>query len=214
MIGAETELAAGVTFWNRYGRILYNATVGQLAYNATFINGTARSKPVLRTTGQSRIENSEINWVVGFFGTSFQEVPNPLFANATSAFDLVIIPEGGTENNTLASYDSCSNDENDGPGNGGDLGDQDVIAYIPRYLSNATARMQTYAPPGFIFNTNHSYAMQSICAYETAYLGDSSFCGLFTLDEWRGFEQTLNLEYFYDYSFGNPTGRAQGVGYL
>lgn len=83
--------------------------------------------------------------------------------------------------------------------------------------------------------------MQSICAYETAYIGVSAFCGLFTLNEWAGFEQTLDMEYFYDvsivamsssfkgfldiqiktftdtqrqYSFGNPTGRAQGIGYL
>lgn len=56
--------------------------------------------------------------------------------------------------------------------------------------------------------------MQSICAYETNYLGSSSFCNLFTLEEWEGFESTLDMEYFYDYSFGNPTGRAQGIGYL
>lgn len=92
--GAATEFNAGVTFWNRYGRILYNATAGQLAYNATAVNGTARRKPVLRTTGQSRIENSEINWALGFFGPSFEVTPNPTLANATSPFNVVIIPEG------------------------------------------------------------------------------------------------------------------------
>jgi hypothetical protein len=56
-IGAVTEFQSGVTHWNRYGRILYNATLGQLAYNASFSNGTARPKPVLRTTSQSRIWN-------------------------------------------------------------------------------------------------------------------------------------------------------------
>lgn len=25
---------------------------------------------------------------------------------------------------------------------------------------------------------------------------------------------TLDIEYFYDYSFGDPTGRAQGIGYV
>lgn len=56
--------------------------------------------------------------------------------------------------------------------------------------------------------------MQSICAYETNYLGSSSFCNLFTEQEWQGFESTLDIEYYYDYAFGNPTGRAQGIGYL
>jgi hypothetical protein len=56
--------------------------------------------------------------------------------------------------------------------------------------------------------------MQSICAYEWNYLGDSSFCYLFTAEEWEGFEASLDIEYYYDYSFGSPTGRAQGIGYL
>lgn len=56
--------------------------------------------------------------------------------------------------------------------------------------------------------------MQSICAYETNYLGSSSFCKLFTEQEWQGFESSLDIEYYYDYSFGNPSGRAQGIGYL
>ncbi|KAJ8609212.1 hypothetical protein MRB53_039248 [Persea americana] len=172
-IGAVTEFNAGVTFWNRYGRILYNATVGQLAYNATYANGTARPKPVLRTTSQSRIWNSEINWALGFFGPSFQATPDPTLTNWTSSYEVVIIPEGGTENNTLASYDSCFNDNNDVPGYDGD---DDLFAYIPKYLGNATARLQKYAPAGFTFNTNDTYAMQSICAYEMAYIGQSDFC--------------------------------------
>jgi len=56
--------------------------------------------------------------------------------------------------------------------------------------------------------------MQSICAYENGYIGQSDFCNLFTQDEWSGFEQTLDMEYYYDYGYGNPTGRAQGIGYL
>lgn len=38
----------------------------------------------------------------------------------------------------------------------------------------------------------------------------SDFCGLFTEDEWAGFENTLDIGYYYDYGYGNPTGRAQG----
>ncbi|KKY15154.1 putative histidine phosphatase superfamily clade-2 [Phaeomoniella chlamydospora] len=209
--GASQLFSAGVSFWQQYGRTLYNASDAQLAYNASYANGTARPKPVLRTTSQSRIENTQINWALGFFGPSFEETPNPTLANATSAFNLVIIPEGGTENNTLAAYDSCFNaiDETIGY-----LGDLDVETYIPKYLTDATARMQKYAPSGFNFSTNDTYAMQNICAYEISYLGSSDFCGLFTEEEWAGFEVTLDIAYFYDYAYGNPTGRAQGIGYV
>ena len=211
-LGAVTEFTSGATFWNRYGRTLYDAVPGQLQYNASLQNGSAQAKPLLRTTGQSRIENSQINWALGFFGPSFYETPSPgldSFVNG-SLFDVVIIPEGGTENDTLASYDACFADY----GPGGLLGDDDLLfTYVPLYIRGATTRMNQYAPAGFTFNNNDTYAMQSICAYENGYIGMSDFCNLFTEDEWAGFEQTLDIEYYYDYSFGNPTGRAQGLGY-
>lgn len=196
------------------GRTLYNATVGQVAYNATYQNGTARPKPVLRTTSQSRIENSEISWALGFFGPSFQLVPDPTLSAFTngSLFDVVVITEGGTENNTLAAYDSCYEYDFLDVGS---IGDYDMFfQYVPLYIKNATARMNAYAPQGFSFNDNDTYAMQSICAYENAYIGMSDFCDFFTEDEWAGFEQTLDAEYYYDYSWGQPTGRAQGIGYV
>jgi hypothetical protein len=144
----------------------------------------------LRTTSQSRIENSQINWALGFFGSSYQTVPDPNF-NITKPYEVVIITEGGTENNTLASYDSCVNGADAVIGY---LGDLDLFTYLPKYLTAATARLQKYAPQGFTFNVNDTYAMQSICAYENAYIGMSSFCEFFTEDEWAGFENTLDME--------------------
>ena len=115
--GAAQSFEQGVRAWAQYGRVLYNASSdGQLAYNESYSNGTMRPKLTFRTTGQSRIENTGINWALGWFGPSFEEVPNPTIKNATSAFNWVIIPEGGTENNTLAAYDSCFNDFNEIPG--------------------------------------------------------------------------------------------------
>ncbi|KAF2719221.1 phosphoglycerate mutase-like protein [Polychaeton citri CBS 116435] len=213
-LGASTEFMSGVQFWNRYGRILYNASEEQLYYEPQYANGTARVKPVLRTTGQSRIENSQISWSLGFFGPSFQEVPDPTLAafGNGSWFDVVIIPEGGTENNTLAAYDSCFADFVEGIG---DIGDIDAFyVYKDIYLQDATKRLQRYVPDGFNLTTNDTYAMQSLCAYETGYTSASSFCTLFTLDEWAGFESSLDIAYYYDYGYGNPTGRAQGVGYV
>ncbi|KAK5167034.1 uncharacterized protein LTR77_007763 [Saxophila tyrrhenica] len=213
-IGASTEFESGVAFWNRYGRTVLNATVGQLQYNASYENATARPKPVLRTTSQSRMWNSQISWALGFFGPSFYETPMPGLDNFVngSLFDVVIIPEGGTENNTLAAYDSCFEDLFTPLGLIGD--DDAFLFYVPMYLADATERMNQYAPAGFQFNVNDTFAMQSICAYETGYIGRSDFCTLFTEDEWAGFELALDAEYYYDYSWGNPTGRAQGIGYL
>lgn len=101
---------------------------------------------------------------------SYQKVRNKC---SSSALYTVLIRSGGTENNTLASYDSCFNDNIE---NIGYLGDQGVLKYLPKYLGPATARLQRYAPKGFTFNYNDTYAMQSICSYETAALGGSDFC--------------------------------------
>ena len=155
--GAAQSFEAGVTFWQRYGRTIFNATVGQLAYNASFENGTARPKPVLRTTGQGRIQNTQINWALGFFGPSFLPEPDPTFENVTEAFNVVVIPEGGTENNTLASYDSCFNDLNAPLAY---LGDLDILSYLPIYLTEANKRLSQYVPSDFNLTLNDTYALQ------------------------------------------------------
>lgn len=80
--------------------------------------------------------------------------PDLSLSNATEAYETVIITEGGTENNTLASYDSCTNEyATDAVGY---LGDNLVWTYLPKYLKPATARMQQYAPQGFTFTVNVS----------------------------------------------------------
>ena len=57
----------------------------------------------------------------------------------------------------------------------------------PVYLNKAIDRLQEYIS-GLTLNYTHVYAMQQLCAYETVALGYSKFCGLFTEEEWRGFE--------------------------
>lgn len=51
--------------------------------------------------------------------------------------------------------------------------------------------------------------MFSLCPYEYAALGQSSFCSLFTEQEWRDFEYLLDLSFY-----GSPSGRANGIGYV
>lgn len=195
--GGSTEFARGIAFWNKYGRTLYNASTAQLQYDPYFAsNDTKRPKVALRTTSQSRIQNTQINWALGFFGPSFNSTPDQLLTNWQSPFSLVIIPEGGTENNTLASYDSCFNDNND---DNAAVGTENREAYEAIYLRAAVERLQEYAPSGFNFTFRDLYAMQLICAYEYAYLGMSDYCGddLFTTEEWAGFDNALSIQCMY-----------------
>ena len=108
--GAATEASRGAEFWSRYGRLLYHAPAKIPAWDESlnvYPNGTARPKPVFRTTSESRILESARWWLSGFFGN--------IGANSSySQYDLVVIPEDDPFNNTLAPYDSCSGPSSEG----------------------------------------------------------------------------------------------------
>ncbi|RAL11881.1 histidine phosphatase family protein [Aspergillus homomorphus CBS 101889] len=53
-----------------------------------------------------------------------------------------------------------------------------------------------------------------MCPYETAVLGSSNFCPLFTEDQWSAYGYTLDLQFYGDYGPGSPSGRAQGLGWV
>lgn len=74
------------------------------------------------------------------------------------------------------------------------------INYIPHYLKPATQRLSVYMPEGFSLSINDTHAIQRLCLYEIATFQSSDFCGLFTLDEWRGFEYMTDLTYYGGYS--------------
>lgn len=75
-------------------------------------------------------------------------------------------------------------------------------------------RFSNYTPKHFKLSIKDTFAMQLLCAYETQFLGVSEFCSLFTREEWKGFEYSLDIRFFYNHAFGNPTARAQGIGYI
>ena len=61
---------------------------------------------------------------------------------------------------------------------------------------------------------NWSLSAQTLCPYETVAFGYSSFCDLFTYQEWQGFEYSIDLSFAGNNYFESPTGRAVGIGYV
>ena len=76
------------------------------------------------------------------------------------------------QNNTLASYDSCVNDDVEAIGS---TGDNAVFAYIAGgFLDAATIRLNNYLIDGqYSLNQNDTYAMMELCSYEYATYGES-----------------------------------------
>ncbi|KAL2822171.1 histidine phosphatase superfamily [Aspergillus cavernicola] len=201
--GAATEATSGADFWIKYGRLLYRPDREHVAAwdesLNVFPNGTARPKPVFRTTSQDRILESARWWLSGFFGNSG--------ANSSyDQYDLVIITEESGFNNTLASYDSCPDDTY--------AGDSAASIFIPRYTKHAKSRLSPFLPRDFNLTAFDVLALQNLCVYESTSLGASPFCSLFTEQEWKDFAYNIDLQFYGDYGYGSPSGRAQGIGYV
>ncbi|KAI2788059.1 hypothetical protein POX_f08444 [Penicillium oxalicum] len=201
--GAATEATSGANFWVKYGRLLYRPDRENVAaWNSSlniYPNGTERPKPVFRTTSQARILESARWWLSGFFGNSG--------ANSSyEQYNLVVIPEVDPFNNTLASYDACPGDMAEG--------DNAAETFISHYAEDIQARLSSYLPKDFNLTSMDVLAMQNLCAYEHASLGGSSFCSLFTEQEWKDFAYNVDIQFYGDYFFGSPSGRAQGIGYV
>lgn len=213
--GVSAEFESGARFWSSHGVQLYNATDnGRLFYDPEelnrYDNGTVRPKPILRATNQSRIDTSARAWAAGFFGLHGNQ--DYTKTDAKDIYDLVLMDEAEGQNNTLAAYYSCPNSNNNSTLE--DETKEKISKWTEKYLSKAKQRLQVLLPGYKNLTTLDVYAMQHICAFETAAYDGSPFCGLFTEAEWRGYEYTHDLDFYYQSGFGSPFGPAMGSGWL
>lgn len=156
-------------------------------------------KIVARATTQDRITKTAEYFLAGFFGLDWQDYVN---------LELIIDQYGF--NNTLASFENCP------------------VAYkilavnpaatasskfLVKYLTNAVERLNKQIT-GIELSYKDVLSMQQLCAYETNNLGFSHFCNLFTQQEWEDFEYYLSWNWYNDYMFGSPIGRAMGIGWV
>jgi 3-phytase len=151
---------------------------------------------------------------------------NNVGANSSySLYDLTIMSEDDGFNTTLSSTSSCNN----GSRNGYDSDiisnvicqyrliqnrDYNVAKFYPTLTKDARERFSAFLPQDFNLTTMDVYAMFSMCPYEYATLGQSSFCSLFTEQEWKDFEYAIDMMFYGNNNFGAPSGRAQGIGYV
>jgi hypothetical protein len=195
--GTYMELKSGLDFWDQYGRILYQAAAGQ-----NYWNGTGQSQPLLRCNSISRVTDSARAWANGFFA----------LYNSTQQYNLLIMNASPGFNVTLASFITCNNFGNSTNG----IFDVNEGIYIPvgNYLTDTAARLSQYMPSDINFTAHDAFIFQSLCTYEYDLIGQSDFCNLFTLTEWRGFSYTCDLYIYNGFSFGTPFGRSLGLGVL
>ncbi|RAH48865.1 histidine phosphatase family protein [Aspergillus brunneoviolaceus CBS 621.78] len=200
--GAATEATSGANFWNKYGRPLFRAPAGLADWDPSlnvYPNGTQRPKPIFRTTGQARILESARWWLSGFFSSTNAN-------NSASQYDLVIIPETSGYNNTLAA--TCPEAQYEG--------DTSAETFLTKTTPAILNRLTPYLPRHLASTLTplDILSMLNLCPYETAVLGSSAWCPLFTASDWETFAYALDLQFYGDYGFGAASGRAQGLGWV
>ena len=137
------------------------------------------------------------NFAAGFFGLAWTD-------NAT----IEVIIDQIDYNNSLSGYNQCPNANNyisEG-------GDNASVLFEDIYLKEAQARFNALG--NYNWSISDVYDAQTACPYETIAFGYSAFCNLFTYDEWKGFEYTLDLQFDGTYGFASPVGRAIGIGWV
>ncbi|THH30874.1 hypothetical protein EUX98_g3307 [Antrodiella citrinella] len=148
---------------------------------------------------RDRMLSSALNFAIGFFGYPFE-----------GQYQQSITIEADGFNNTLAPYKTCPN------ANSKDRASRSlhyVRQWTAIYLADAHTRLAPLMK-GYDLSIEDVYTFQQLCAYETVAIGYSKFCELFTEEEWKGFDYSLDLYFWYDSAFGSPVARVQGIGYV
>ncbi|TCD62276.1 hypothetical protein EIP91_007115 [Steccherinum ochraceum] len=184
--GRQQLFDLGVSMRIKYGYLLKNFT-------------ETNTLPVFRTESQDRMLASAQNFAIGFFGYPFED-----------QYQQSVTIEADGYNNTLSPYKTCPNASSKKRAS---RSLHYVRQWADIYLANAHARLAPLME-GYDLSVEDVYTFQQMCAYETVAIGYSSFCGLFTEEEWKGFDYSLDLFFWYDSAFGSPVARVQGIGYV
>ncbi|KAI0752965.1 phytase [Daedaleopsis nitida] len=184
--GRQQLFDLGVSMRMKYGFLLQNFTA-------------ANTLPVFRTESQDRMLSSALNFALGFFGPSLE-----------GKYQQLITIEASGYNNTLSPSKTCLNARDHSRG-------ERAVPFVREwaniYLQDALARLRPQVKH-LDLTIEDVYRMQQLCPYETIAIGYSKFCELFTEEEWRGFDYSVDLYFWYNSAFGSPVARAQGIGYV
>jgi hypothetical protein len=190
--GQQGMINSGIKFYQRYERLASQLT------------------PFFRTAGEDRVVESAENFTQGFHSAKLADQGSKRL-DFSYPYDILIIPETDGENNTL-NHGLCTSFE-DGPDS--EIADNAQAIWADIFVPPIQKRLNSDLPGANLSITDVIYLMD-LCPFNTVASPNgtvSEFCDLFTDAEWHkyGYYETLNK--YYGYSYGNPHGPTQGVGW-
>ncbi|WRT67489.1 uncharacterized protein IL334_004461 [Kwoniella shivajii] len=185
--GRLQNFELGVSFRQQYGHLLNNFT-------------ETSTIPVFRTESQDRMVKTAENFAAGMFG-----VPEYM-----DQVNIEIMIEASGVNNTGAPYETCTNSNVPSRGS---IGSTAASKFAVNAFNGTIERLQGQIQ-GVNFTSTDMIAMLQLCSYETDALGYSSFCKLFTKEDFENYEYYYDLSFYYNNGAGSPVAAAQGKGFL
>lgn len=191
VFGQKQMVDSGIRFFDRYRTISREIT------------------PFIRASGQSRVIESAQNWTQGFHKARMQDSDSNV--REEYPYNILIISEETGSNNTL-DHGLCQKFEN-APIS--EIGPNAKSIWASIFTPSIAARLNSNMP-GVNFTGENVIDLMSICPFETVtneFGLMSPFCNLFSEDEWHAYDYYQTLGKYYEYSWGNPLGPTQGVGF-
>ncbi|KAH0378509.1 phosphoglycerate mutase-like protein, partial [Aureobasidium melanogenum] len=186
--GRSQNFQLGIEYRQLYGELLNNFTEQD-------------ALPVFRTESQDRMVKTAENFAAGFFGV-------PEYLNQVN---IEILVENSTVNNSGAPYDVCPNSN---IASRGSIGSTVANKFANSAFNATLARLNSQVSGALNFTSSDVIDMLQLCSYETNALGYSSFCGLFTQEDFINYEYYYDLSFYYNNGPGSPVSAAQGKGFL
>ncbi|ODN81545.1 hypothetical protein L202_01964 [Cryptococcus amylolentus CBS 6039] len=194
-LGSATAFAAGVAFQNRYKSLLPDYAY----FNWTGVdNIPVRSTPVLRRTVQDeeRVHHTAQSFTSGFLGPNYLSRSTwQITPDSDSSFNSTLSPHNCPALDTV-SY-SSSDTFND--------------YFLPKVLE----RLNPLLPEGLNLTEKEVQGLMNACPFDSFRLQrPSPICGLFTEEEWKGYEWAIELTQNDKAGYGGPLGTIKGAGWV
>lgn len=190
--GQQEMINSGIKFYERYETL------------------TKKYPPFVRSSGEDRVVESALNWTQGYHIARSQDRDS--YDTSEAPIINVIISEDAGFNNTL-SHSLCTSFED---GFDSTIADSSQSLFTSTFIPDITVRLNT-ALPGANLTQIQTIYMMDLCPFNTvaSVTGQiSPFCALFSTAEWRQYDYLQTLGKYYGYSYGNPLGPTQGVGFV
>jgi hypothetical protein len=190
--GQDQMVKSGIKFYTRYA--LLAKTV----------------EPFIRSSSENRVVESASNWTGGFHAAKLAD--KSAAGDDAYPYPIVLQYEGDGYNNTL-NHARCTEFEN---GTYSNVGDDAQAAWAKNFIPPIQARLNADLS-GANLSIDQTIYMMDLCPFNTIADNEgiiSPFCALFTDLEWNQYSYYETLGKYYGYSYGNPLGPTQGVGFV